>query len=258
MAARHYEPVPDDEDLKLVGVACDDSVISVEEMSLGERLHRRRVGTDLTLDDVSVRTRIKRNYLEAFEMMDSRGLPSRAYAVGYLRIYADFLGLNGDECVQQFEMELECEPGRIEPMAPQERSRIKLPRGLVGIVFILGCGLGVAGLYGNYVTRSEPFAEAPSALDTPMIEKSPLIELELDARPVDRTAIWGGLPDARGVDNIVLEATSHVDIEVRDASGRILAVRELKPGEVYRVRDEPGLTISTNGDVLVRAVGRGD
>ena len=45
---------------------------------------------------------------------------------------------------------------------------------------------------------------------------------------------------------------------MRDASGRILAARELDVGDVYRAPDEPGLTVSASdaGAVLVRAAGR--
>jgi len=176
--------------------------------------------------------------------------------VGYLRTYAAFLNLDVAECVSQFKIEVECEAGRAEPTAPAERPQIKLPRGLIGAALILGGVVAVAGWYGNYITRSEAFAGAAAPMDTLMRAEAPLVEL--NALAADRAAIWSGLPDARGVNNIILEAAGRVDIEVRDASGRILASRELEPGEIYRAPDEPGLTLSTNdaGAVLVRAAGR--
>ena len=188
--------------------------------------------------------------------MDPRGLPSKAYAVGYLRTYAAFLGLDVADCVRQFKAEVDCDAGRGEPTAPQERREIKLPRGLVGAVLILGGVVVAAGWYGNYVTRAEAFAGAAAPMDALMRAEAPLVELEASAP--SRAAIWSGLPDANAGNTLVLEAGGRVDIEVRDASGRILAARELEPGELYRAPDEPGLTISTNdaGAVLVRAAGR--
>lgn len=228
-----------------------------EGLGLGERLRLSRTDAGLTLDSASARTRIKRDYLEALETMDPRGLPSRAYAVGYLRTYAAFLGLDVAICVDQFKAEVDCEAGRAEPTAPQERREIKLPRGLVGAILILGGVLAAAGWYGNYITRSDTFAGAGAPMDTLMRAEAPLVSLDGRSAP-SQGAIWGALPDARGVNNIVLEAAGRVDIEVRDASGRILASRELEPGEIYRAPDEPGLTISTNdaGALLVRAAGR--
>lgn len=226
-------------------------------MSLGERLRHRRSNSGMTLDAASARTRIKRDYLEALEAMDPRGLPSRAYAVGYLKTYSAFLGLDVAECVAQFKTEVECDAGRAEPTAPQERREIKLPRGLVGAVLILGGVIAAAGWYGNYVTRSEAFAGAGAPMEALMRAEAPLVAMS-DRPAPQPSAIWTGLPDARGAGSLVLEAGARVTIEVRDASGRILASRELDPGEIYRAPDEPGLTVSTNnaGAVLVRAAGR--
>jgi cytoskeleton protein RodZ len=102
---------------------------AAEVVGLGDYLRRARAAAGLTLDSASARTRIKRDYLEALEAMDPRGLPSRAYCVGYLRTYAQFLGLNAAACVDQFKAELEVDTGRATPTAPQERREIKLPRG---------------------------------------------------------------------------------------------------------------------------------
>lgn len=228
-----------------------------EPLSVGEQLRRARFDAGLTLDSASARTRIKRDYLEALEAMDPRGLPSRAYCVGYLRTYAHFLGLDAAGCVTRFKAELEVDTGRATPTAPQERREIRLPRGMVGAVLILAGVVAAGAWYGNYVSRSEALAGVNAPMDALLSDKGPLVDTSALDTPRPQ-AVWSGLPDARGAGALTFEAASRVAIEVRDASGRILGARTLEPGDVYRAPDEPGLTVSASnaGAVLVRAAGR--
>ena len=68
-------------------VYADDGVGYVS-MTAGERLREARAKMSLSLKQAADATRIRADYLEALEAMDSRGLPARAYAIGYLRTYA--------------------------------------------------------------------------------------------------------------------------------------------------------------------------
>lgn len=228
------------------------------DQSLGDRLRKARTKAGYTLDSASARTRIKRDYLEGLEHMDPRALPSRAYAVGYLRTYAQFLGLDADACVARFKGELEVDAGRATPTAPQEKREFRLPRGAVGAVLILGGVIAAAGWYGNYVSRSDALAGVTAPMDTLLAEDDePLVAV--NERPAPRPErIWTGLPAANSAGALVLEAATPTYLEVRDASGRILIARDLDAGEVYRAPDEPGLTVSTTdaGAILVRAGGR--
>ena len=49
---------------------------SCVQLSAGEKLRDARARLGLTLDSAAARTRIRRDYLEALETMDPRGLPS--------------------------------------------------------------------------------------------------------------------------------------------------------------------------------------
>ncbi len=224
---------------------------------LGEQLRKARTDAGLTLDSASARTRIKRDYLDALESMDPRGLPSRTYATGYLRTYAQFLGLDAAACVEQFKLEVEVDAGRATPTAPQERNEIQLPRGMVGAIFILVLVIAGAGWYGNYLNRSEAYAGVDAPMDALIEDEGPLVAESATPRPTPE-AIWSALPTASSEGALTLEAAAPVEIEVRDASGRILAARELDVGDVYRAPDEPGLTVSASdaGALLVRVSGR--
>jgi len=62
--------------------------------SIGVALRRARERRQLTLAQVSETTRVRSHYLQALENGDISAMPSAAQARGFLKIYADFLGLD--------------------------------------------------------------------------------------------------------------------------------------------------------------------
>ena len=65
--------------------------------SIGQKLRSSREGKRLSIEQVADATRIRSHYLEALERDDLSAIPSAAQARGFLRIYADFIGLDVDE-----------------------------------------------------------------------------------------------------------------------------------------------------------------
>ena len=64
---------------------------------------RMRVGKDL--QDVAAVLHIRYNFLVAIEDGRYEDLPGQAYAIGFVRAYADHLGLDGDEVVRRYKEE---------------------------------------------------------------------------------------------------------------------------------------------------------
>lgn len=62
--------------------------------TIGAALKRAREERRLSLAQVSETTKIRSHYLQALENDDISAVPSTAQARGFLRIYADFLGLD--------------------------------------------------------------------------------------------------------------------------------------------------------------------
>ena len=73
--------------------------------TLGDFLQAARDHKGLSLAQVADATRVRRIYLEAIERGDLTPLPSRPFAVGYVRSYARCLGLDGDGAVARFKAE---------------------------------------------------------------------------------------------------------------------------------------------------------
>ena len=68
------------------------------------RVARERLGYGLT--DYAEGLRIRREYLAALEGGQFDALPAPAYAAGFLRAYGKALGLDADELVRRFKIEV--------------------------------------------------------------------------------------------------------------------------------------------------------
>jgi cytoskeletal protein RodZ len=69
---------------------------------IGSSLREARTRRGLTLPDVEGATHIRSRYLTALEEDRFDVLPGPAYAKGFLRTYADFLGLEGQRFVDEY------------------------------------------------------------------------------------------------------------------------------------------------------------
>ena len=69
---------------------------------IGERLRQRREELGLSLRDAQTATKIRWRYLEALEQGDDSVMPGYVYAKGFLRAYAEYLGLDGWELVEAY------------------------------------------------------------------------------------------------------------------------------------------------------------
>ncbi len=60
---------------------------------IGQELHRARQGQNISLEQAAEETHIRLHYLEALERGDFNKLPSEAHIRGFLRAYAEYLGI---------------------------------------------------------------------------------------------------------------------------------------------------------------------
>ncbi|MES1990052.1 MAG: RodZ domain-containing protein [Pseudomonadota bacterium] len=115
------------------------------------RAARERRGEDLRA--IALSLRIRREQLEALEESRYDDLPGRAYAVGFVRSYAEYLGLDSMAIVERYKSELDgCFADKMPVAAfPETREPTRLPRGTFLIIALI---IGV-GIYGGYLmTRS--------------------------------------------------------------------------------------------------------
>jgi cytoskeleton protein RodZ len=144
-----------------------DQFAPTEEPSLyygpdiGAALKAAREFRGLSLQDVADATRIRRTYLAAVEDMRLEELPSRPFAVGYVKAYAKLLGMDPDEAVARFK---DTAPDPDEPLrAPVGVRRERDPR--MGAFMAVGAFVVVAIIVWNIAQRaiSEEAPPAPTA-----------------------------------------------------------------------------------------------
>ena len=119
--------------------------------TVGVALRKRRLKTGEDLKTVSDKLRIRRPYLEALEESQHDDLPGRPYAIGFVRTYAAYLGLNVTEIVDAYKLETAPDvdaSGESENFFfPELREETRLPKGsLLVLALLLG-----AGVYGAWL-----------------------------------------------------------------------------------------------------------
>lgn len=147
-----------------------------EPRSIGDTLQQRRALLGLGLDEAAAALRIKPGFLAALEEGRPAALPGRAYAIGFLRAYGDYLGLDSDELLRRFKREtagLGAAPNLSFPVPLRADS---MPGGrmvLAGLILAL-CGYG-AWYYLSAGHRAAPqrVSEVPLALLRPPPAKPP-------------------------------------------------------------------------------------
>jgi len=128
------------------------------------RAARERRGEDLRA--IADSLRIRRVQLEALEESRYDDLPGRAYAVGFIRSYAEYLGLDSVDIVERYKTELDAHLAEGDDALPfpdiQEQAR--LPRG----TFLVVALVVMASVYGIYLmTRSADRMMAERVPDVP-------------------------------------------------------------------------------------------
>jgi cytoskeletal protein RodZ len=67
--------------------------------SIGEKLRLAREKNNFTIEQIARDTHVARRFLKALEEEDFSAFPGETYAMGFLRNYAEYLGLNAEELV---------------------------------------------------------------------------------------------------------------------------------------------------------------
>ncbi len=110
--------------------------------TVGQDLHAARLRRGDDLATVSRALKIRKDHLEALEEDRIEALPGRTYAVGFIRSYADYLGLDPVQCVERFKAEI---AGRSDTNTPtitviDEDAERRMPHGwkiIAGVVLLL-------------------------------------------------------------------------------------------------------------------------
>lgn len=120
---------------------------------VGDLLRNRRLRAGLDLAEVSRCLRIRQPFLDAIETGRFEALPAPAYALGFVRSYAEQLGLDADDIARRVKSEIadrSAKPLHFPlPIAPEAGA----PK---GAVMLIGAVIAIGAYAGWYLTSTHP------------------------------------------------------------------------------------------------------
>jgi cytoskeleton protein RodZ len=221
------------------------------DMPVGEILRRARVHYTLSLDDVAATLHIRASQLGALEENRPELLPGRVYAIGFVRAYAEYLGLDGDKMVHLFKVQsIGNRAARPELSLPATASESKAPGVwiLATAVFLLASLLTGMVVFGKSHKRGPiPIPAVSHVIEgdvTALASQEPLAMAVQSAVSAKKTEIPSAIPPP-SPSRITVKALDSVWLEIRDARNKPVLSRVLKAGDSYDVPDQPGLKMDT-------------
>ena len=247
--------------------------------SVGQVLRKTREAQSITVAQVSTHLNIGTAHIEAIEADHVEALPQRVYAIGFVRAYADAMGLDSEKIVYLFKRQTygrgaEGEENRTTPqsrrLARQENvfdkvaDSPKIGRWIIRFAIILFIGGFVYWLLSGGVPRDDAAsipavpAEMQKAQVTPteLLVTSeeealpqPMEPTDLIVKPEEGANAYGSDPLQSP---LVLKMTAATAIEVRKLEGgAVLFKKAINAGDVYYIGGHDTVLISAlNGGAV--------
>jgi hypothetical protein len=192
---------------------------------IGSSLREARVRRELELADVERVTRIRSRYLAALEDERFDDLPGPAYARGFLRTYADHLGLEAQRFVDEYNTRFapEEEPSAI-PATRIRRRRSWFDLRLAAIPFAV-----LLGLIGWQLSRTG--GEHPRATPRPGTHAAPVPST---TAPTTITRAITPTPTAARLRLVAARGPCWLAVHLGSRDGRALYVGTVQPGQSVR------------------------
>lgn len=255
----------------------DEELYQTDEMSVGDIFRRTREHYGRSLQDVERHIRIRASQLAAIENNDIEKLPGRVYAIGFVRSYAEYLGLSGDKMVGLFKAQLGGKAPAPELHFPVSAADSKLPP-LWLVLLSLAVTAAIIFTWWSFQEHPDPaLNEIPPVEDTLEMGKAPRAfntQHNIDNTQTDEEAPAVSTDSTTSMDStastaqnvaeddpvqkgIILNIRDNSWVEIRDQSGKALVSRVLKSGEQYFVPTRPDLTMALGnaGGVEISADG---
>ncbi len=249
----------------------DAPLLGASRVGAELRAARQRLGW--SLPDVAATLRIRLPYLEAIEDGRLADLPGNAYAVGFLRSYSTFLGLDAAEVARRFRAEASEVNRKPELAFPAPVPERGVPAGavvLLGVIIAAGAYAtwykysgdtpGAALVIPAVPERLAPLAAAPPSNPSPQIASilplpgnsggpsapfvvPPPLPAPVQG-PVSVTPPPLAIP-APDASRVVLRVKSDAYIQVREKQGQVLLNRVMRGGETWPVPKGQQLLLTT-------------
>jgi len=175
---------------------------------IGSSLREARVRRGLDFAQVEAATKIRGRYLQALEHEQFDTLPAEPYIKGFLRTYADYLGLDGQLYVDEFNsryVAVEEQPIRVRSQVRPRRNRrvqrnvLLIALGLIALATALVIAAWKSGsdkqhIVGVSQSTTEQKQKPPKTHRQPTLQPKPLLVLKAVRGPVFLIAVRKNSP----------------------------------------------------------------
>jgi Helix-turn-helix domain/RodZ C-terminal domain len=200
---------------------------------IGNSLREARYRQQLELSEIEQATKVRARYLQALEEEDFDALPAQAYVKGFLRNYADYLGLDGQLYVDEYNSRYgvgEDEPSQ--PVVARRTSRVHARHRHVerrGVLLaLLGIGIVLALVIAAFKFSNNGPKPIPNLGTTTSKTSAPAPS---SPKPKKRVVA----PNARFRFFVVAVGGScWMDVRNYSSSGRTLFTGTVDPGQSHR------------------------
>ena len=201
---------------------------------IGNSLREARARHGLEVAQVELATKIRGKYLRAIEEEQFDALPGETYVKGFLRAYADFLGLDGQLYVDEYESRFASD-GFDDPPVRARRERRPVDHSFERRAVLLGL-VGVAALAALVIVAWKFGGSSPS---------SPNV-LTGSSQPAPKGLVFSG-------------PGTYIEVRRGSAKGTVLYQGTLQPGDLnavpgqrfwIRIAHPKHLRLTLNGKVV--------
>jgi cytoskeleton protein RodZ len=254
-------------------------------VEIGQQLKSARDIKGLSLSQIQERTKIPYNHLQAIDNGQQEDLPESVYVTGYIKRYAECVGLDGQHLADAFRLALEnsnhkngrfllfSKPPKLEPVkipTTQNYQRVRIdqappsllksvPFYAIWIIVVLGLVVYLAAHQQGSEMQDSAIVSLKDSTDKLHLDqqaKAPLPNTSLDqSSTTPSEAAASSSNDVR----IVLNASQHVWVEVKSAStGEVQYTGFLEMGDRRDFHDPQGLEIESRdaGSLTVERDGK--
>ena len=226
-----------------------DSIIkAVTELTVGEILRRARLEQKINFEKIYRDLRLKKEIIEALENDDYAALPSQAYTIGYIKTYAEYLGLDSKKCIQLLkEYKPKAQERPVYNFPQLVSDKLSPPLWLVwGSLIFITLFLGLWS-FKNFSKQDISIPEVPQSLKNqltppPKPKIIPKITTNI-SQPQNQN-----LPTQQETQSFIIKAIQDSWIDVRDSQGQTIFSRILKTDEEFYVPLEQGAHTLTTGN----------
>jgi cytoskeleton protein RodZ len=197
-----------------------------EALGIGDRLREAREAKGVSLDELASQTRIPIRHLQHIEREEWDALPAVTYCVGFVRSYANAVGLDGADMGRELRDRLggvKTRAPAAEYYQPADPSRVP-PRSLAFITLIIIVVAAVVYL----VWRNSIDDEPEAAVTVPVPQAQAPQQPQPQAAPAQPQAVAG--------QPVALVATEEVWLRIDDAGGGpALFQGTMTPGQTFQI-----------------------